>query len=171
MNSLQRLQNILQGRPVDRVPNLDIFMTRAAHHIGAPLSKYYLDHRVLCAASLAVLEDFDLDILQVISDPYREAADTGLDVEFPDDDLPLSKTPLIAEPDELSGIRFPVHEFGARMIDRLEAVRAMREQVGDEVPVMGWVEGALAEAADLRGMTNVMVDLVKHPAWLNHARR
>ncbi|MBK8420662.1 MAG: hypothetical protein IPL17_17920 [Anaerolineales bacterium] len=42
----------------------------------------------------------------------------------------------------------------------------MREKVGDEVPVMGWVEGALAEACDLRGMTNVMIDLGRHPAWL-----
>ncbi|MBE3088342.1 MAG: uroporphyrinogen decarboxylase, partial [Chloroflexi bacterium] len=166
MNSLQRLQNILHARPVDRVPNFDIFMTRAAHHIGASLSKYYLDHRVLCAANLAVLKDFDLDIVQVISDPYREAADTGLDVEFPADGLPLSKTPLIAEPNQLRGIRFPAREFGVRMTDRLEAVRVLREQVGDEVPVMGWVEWALAEAADLRGMSNVMIDLVENPGWL-----
>jgi hypothetical protein len=34
---------------------------------------------VLCEANLAVLEDFYLDIVQVISDPYREDADTDLD--------------------------------------------------------------------------------------------
>jgi MtaA/CmuA family methyltransferase len=28
------------------------------------------------------------------------------------------------------------------------------------------VEGALAEAADLRGMNNLMMDLIKRPAWL-----
>ena len=89
MNSLQRLQNLLSGKPIDRIPNFDIFMARAVRHIGMPLSNYYLDHRVLCEANLAVLKDFDLDIVQVISDPYREAADTGLDVEFPKDNLPL----------------------------------------------------------------------------------
>jgi uroporphyrinogen decarboxylase len=52
------------------------------------------------------------------------------------------------------------------MTDRLEGIRLMREQVGDDIPVMGWVEGALAEAADLRGMTNLMIDLGKRPAWL-----
>lgn len=166
MTSLERLQNVLGARPVDRVPNFDIFMTRAAHHIGAPLSRYYLDHRVLAAANLAVLDDFGLDIVQAISDPYREAADTGLEVTFPDDGLPVSTAPLIVEHSDLARVRFPVAGFGPRMTDRLEAIRVMRAEVGDEVPVMGWVEGALAEAADLRGMSQVMLDLVMSPGWL-----
>jgi MtaA/CmuA family methyltransferase len=166
MQSLRRLQNLLSGKLVDKVLNFDIFMTRAAHHISAQLSKYYLDYRVLCEANLAVLKDFDLDIVQAISDPYREAVDMGLEVEFPADNLPLSKKPLIVEPDDLNDIHFPVQNFGARMTDRLEGIRAMRGQAGDKVPVMGWVEGALAEAADLRGMTSIMKDLVKRPAWL-----
>ncbi len=166
MNSLERLHGILEAQPVDRVPNFDIFMTRAAHHIGAPLSKYYRDHRVLAAANLAVLQDFGLDIVQAISDPYREAADIGLDVTFPDDGLPLGAKPLIVEHGDLAGIRFPVSTFGPRMTDRLEGVRLLRAEVGNRVPVMGWVEGALAEAADLRGMGPVMLDLVMAPAWL-----
>ncbi len=166
MHPLQRLRNVLQGTPVDRVPNFDIFMARAAHHIGARLSTYYLDHRVLCAANLAVLEDFRVDIVQAISDPYREAADTGLDVEFPDDGLPSNRTPLIADPGDLGRIRFPVSAFGPRMTDRLAAIRTLHAAVGSEVPVMGWVEGALAEAADLRGVGNLMMDLVMNPGWV-----
>ena len=166
MKPLQRLRNLLSGQPIDRTPNFDILMTRAAHHIGAPLSHYYQDYRVLCHANLAVLEDFELDIVQTISDPYREAADSGLEVEFPADNLPLSKKPLLLEPQDLARVHFPAQNFGPRMTDRLEAVRLLREQVGEQVPVMGWVEGALAEASDLRGMGRVMLDLVQRPDWL-----
>jgi MtaA/CmuA family methyltransferase len=166
MQPLERLRNVLQGTPVDRVPNFNIFMTRAARHIGSRLSPYYLDHRVLCAANLAVLEDFGLDIVQAISDPYREAADAGLDVEFPDDGLPCNRTPLIADPGDLGRVRFPATEFGPRMTDRLEAIRGLHAAVGGEVPVMGWVEGALAEAADLRGAGNLMMDLLMNPGWV-----
>jgi MtaA/CmuA family methyltransferase len=166
MHSLERLRHVLEGTSPDRVPNFDIYMARAAHHVGARLSSYYLDHRVLCTANLAVLEDFHLDIVQAISDPYREAADTGLRVEFPDDGLPISRTPLIADRGDLAAVRFPVGEFGPRMTDRLEAIRAMREAVGDTVPVMGWVEGALAEAADLRGVSTLLMDLVMAPGWV-----
>jgi uroporphyrinogen decarboxylase len=166
MNSYERFQAHLRGQPVDRIPNFDIFMTRAAHHIGAPLSRYYLDHRVLVAANLAVAADFGIDLLQAISDPYREAADFGLVVDFPHDNLPLNRQPLLAEPDDLKKLVAPNPPTGRRMSDRLEAIRLFREQAGGEIPIMGWVEGALAEASDLRSMYLTMTDLVSRPAWL-----
>ncbi len=166
MNSYQRFQARLRGQPVDRVPNFDIFMTRAAHHIGAPLSRYYLDHRVLVEANLAMAADFGVDILQAISDPYREAADFGLEVDFPHDSLPINHKPLIAEPDDLKKLIAPNPATGRRMSDRLEAIRLFREKAGGQVPIMGWVEGALAEASDLRSMYLTMIDLVSRPEWL-----
>jgi MtaA/CmuA family methyltransferase len=150
----------------DRSPNFDIMMTFAAHFIGQPLSKYYQDHRVLAEANLAVQKAFDLDILQVISDPYREAADFGLEVEFPHDDLPLVKEPLLSKPGDLTILGIPDPGSGRRMSDRLEAIRYLRERLGGQVPIMGWVEGALAEAADLRGVLNLMKDVYTRPEWV-----
>jgi uroporphyrinogen decarboxylase len=166
MNAYQRLVKRIKGKAMDRPPNLNIFMTFAAHHIGQPLSKYYLDHRVLVEANLAMVSDFGVDIVQAISDPYREAVDFGLEVEFPHDGLPLSKTPLLRNPEDLKGLSRPDPTTSPRMLDRLEAVRLMRQQVGDALPVMGWVEGALAEASDLRGDANLLLDLYDRPDWL-----
>jgi len=168
MNSYQRFQHSLTGEPVDRVPNFDIMMTFAAHFIGQPLSRYYQDYRVLVEANLAVQEAFQLDILQAISDPYREAADYGLKVEFPEDGLPLAKEPLIQEPGDLRQLNNPSPHSGRRMSDRLEAVRTFRERANGEIPIMGWVEGALAEAADLRGVSNLLTDLYDRPDWLTN---
>jgi len=166
MNSYQRFQHSLAGEPVDRVPNFDIMMTFAAHFIGQPLSRYYQDYRVLVEANLAVQEAFQLDILQAISDPYREAADYGLKVEFPEDGLPLAKEPLIQEIGDVKYLDKLSPYSGRRMSDRLEAIRAFRERAGGEIPIMGWVEGALAEAADLRGVSNLLTDLYDRPEWL-----
>jgi uroporphyrinogen decarboxylase len=156
----------VRGETVDRIPNFDIMMIFAAHHVGRPLSEYYLDHRALCQANLAVLEAFDLDIVQTISDPYREAADFGAEIVFPVDGLPLSAAPLLSEPADLGDLSPPDPCTGRRMSDRLAANRALREQVGGEVPIMGWVEGALAEAGDLRGVSELLVDLYDRPAWV-----
>jgi MtaA/CmuA family methyltransferase len=156
----------LRGEPVDRPPNFDIFMTFAAHHAGQPLSRYYTDYRVLCEANFAVMEDFGIDIAQAISDPYREAADWGLEVEFPEDGLPVRKRPLINDPADIDKLIPPDPSTGRRMSDRLEAVRLFRERVGGEVPVMGWVEGAMAEVADMRGDSNLMYDFYDRPDWL-----
>lgn len=166
MNSWERTLKRLAGEPVDRPPNFDIMMQFAAHYIGAPLSRYYQDYRVLCEANMAVLEAFDLDIVQAISDPYREAADLGLEVTFPEDSLPLAARPLLADPRDLDKLRVIDPSQGKRMSDRVEAVRWFRQRVGGEVPIMGWVEGAMAEAADLRGVTNLLLDLYDRPAWV-----
>ncbi len=141
-------------------------MNFATHFIGQPLSAYYLDYRVLCAANLAMLEPFGLDIVQTISDPYREAYDLGLEVEFPHDGLCLSKKPLIVEPHDVDKLHPIAPEQGQRMNDRLEAVRYLHDQVGGEVPVMGWVEGPMALVADIRGVSNVLIDVYDRPEWL-----
>ncbi|GAB4451863.1 MAG: hypothetical protein Kow0031_34400 [Anaerolineae bacterium] len=166
MNPYDRVMNRLRGEPVDRPPNFDIMMQFAAHYIGQPLGRYYQDYRVLCAANFAVQQDFELDLVQAISDPYREAADFGAVIEFPEDGLPLCRRPLLQEPSDLAKLTPPNPASGRRMSDRLEAIRLMRERVGGQVPVMGWVEGALAEAADLRGVNEIMLDLALQPEWV-----
>lgn len=167
MNSYERMLARSSGQPVDRPPNFNIMMQFAAHYIGQPLARYYQDYRVLCAANYAVQEAFGLDILQAISDPYREAADLGAQVEFPDDGLPICRVPLLAEPGDLNKLKAPEPGSGRRMSDRLEAVHHFRRQAGGRVPIMGWVEGALAEAADLRGVSTLLTDLYDRPEWVH----
>jgi len=87
----------------------------------------------LVEANLAVAEDFHIDILQAISDPYREAADYGLDIEFHHDDLPVSRYPLIVDPEDIQKLVPPDPATGKRMSDRLEAIRLFRERAGDGI--------------------------------------
>ena len=166
MNSFERFKSRMAGLPVDRTPNFDIMMAFAAHHIGEPLSHYYLDYRVLARSNLAVQEAYQLDIVQVISDPYREAHDLGAVVEFPHDGLPICKIPLLRDTVDLNKLKLVPPSNGKRMSDRVEAVRYLKEQVKGRVPIMGWVEGGLAEAADLRGVGTLLTDLYDRPAWI-----
>jgi len=98
MNSYERLTRRLRNQPVDRPPNFDIFMTFAAHYIRQPLARYYQDYRVLVDANLAMVEYFKVDLLQAISDPYREAHDFGAKIIFPEDGLPVCEEPLLEDP-------------------------------------------------------------------------
>jgi uroporphyrinogen decarboxylase len=167
MNATERVKHRLRGEPVDRPPNFNIYMTFAAHFIGQPLSHYYLDYRVLAQANQAMVENFAVDLYQAISDPYRETHDLGAQIEFPQDGLPVSKVPLIEEPGDLAKLHPIEPTNGRRMSDRLEAIRLMSQFSQGEYPVMGWVEGALAQAGDLRGAGNLLVDLYDRPDWLH----
>jgi MtaA/CmuA family methyltransferase len=166
MNSYERVMNRLHGKPVDRVPNFDIVMGFSAHYVGATLSEYLLDYRNLVKANLAMIEDFDFDILQTLTDPFRESVDFGLEVEFPEDGLPKRIRPLLAPGDDIQKVPMVDPGSGRRMSDRIEAVRMLHEQAAQEVPVMGWVEGAMAEANDLLGDTTMMTAFYDDPEWL-----
>jgi MtaA/CmuA family methyltransferase len=167
MNSKDRVLARLAGAPVDRIPNFNIMMTFAAHYINKPLSDYYLDYRTLAAANFAVQHDFDLDILQAISDPYREAHDLGSHVQFPLDSLPICLEPLILNSDDLCRLHMPNPQNGKRMRDRLQAVDLFRRRSDNNVMIMGWVEGAMALSATLRGVHQILLDLYDEPAWLD----
>jgi uroporphyrinogen decarboxylase len=52
------------------------------------------------------------------------------------------------------------------MSDRVAAIAQFRQQAGGQMPIMGWVEGPLAEAADLRGVAQLMSDLYDRPEWV-----
>ena len=166
LTPLERMRRRLNGEEVDRVPNFNIIMAFGAHYIGAQLSSYFLDYRTLVRSNLAMLAEFELDLVQVISDPYREAFDFGTPVAFPEDGLPMRTQPLLLNPNDLRELRPPDPASGRRMSDRLEAIRTLREQVSDQVTVMGWVEGALAEANILRGDSALMTDLYDRPDWV-----
>ncbi len=165
MNSKERVQHRLQGKTVDRVPNFNIMMIFACHHIQRPLSEYYQDYRVLAEANFHAQRDFQLDVLQAISDPYREAHDLGSRIHFPQDDLPVCTTPLINTPQDILSLRMVQPESGPRMADRLQAI-ALFHQQRPEVMSMGWVEGALALSATLMGVTQLLTALCDEPAWL-----
>jgi len=165
MNSSERVWRRLAGEAVDRVPNFNIFMTYAARRIGRLLSEYYRDYHVLVEANLRMAEEFSVDLLQAISDPYRESSDLGSRIVFPPDSLPILQRPVLDEPERLRALGRVTPSEGPRMNDRLQAVRAMRDRTSGEMPVMGWVEGALAEAGVLRGVSRLLMDLVDRPSW------
>ena len=132
MNSYERTMARLAGQPVDRPPNFDIMMQFAAHYIGQPLAQLLPRlSRPSCAANLAVQEAFDLDILQAISDPYREAADWGWQSSSPTTRCRSGRVPLPGRAERIwRKLKPPKPEDGRRMTDRFAAVRHFREQVG-----------------------------------------
>ncbi len=167
MTSTQRLAARLAGQPVDRIPNMTLVMQFAADQIGAPLAQYYQDYHVLCESNFVTAEKYGLDLVDAISDPYRETADFGAQIVFPDDNLPVCREPLIKDLSDVATLPFPDPlRPGSRMRDRVDAIRLFHERVGGQMPVQGWVEGALAEAADLRGVTTLLYDLYDRPEWV-----
>jgi MtaA/CmuA family methyltransferase len=52
------------------------------------------------------------------------------------------------------------------MHDRIKAIEFLRQELGDEVSIVGWVEGPLALGQELRGLNRVMTDFVDDPYFV-----
>lgn len=168
MTSRERVLAALKGEPVDRLPLMPITMMFAAEHCGVRYGDYARDHRVLAETQVRVANDFGFDQVSVISDPGREAADCGATVRFFDDQPPAvdEENALLSDKELFSKLTIPDPLAGGRMTDRINGVRLLREKVGNEKAVEGWIEGPIAEASDLRGINRVMMDFYEDPDFV-----
>lgn len=166
MNAIERVNNRLNGKKVDRIPNLNIIMQFAAKYINVPYGKYCTDYRYLVEGNIKCCEEFGIDMVSSISDPFRETAGFGANVEILADDVPSCKEHLLQEPLDLKRLKPLDPSQSERMHDRVAAIAHYREECGGEYPILGWVEGAFAEANDLRGINNLMLDLFDEPEFV-----
>jgi MtaA/CmuA family methyltransferase len=168
VNGRERVLAMLEGRPVDRLPLMPITMMFAADQIGVRYRDYAQRHEVLVEAQVRTAEAFGFDYVSCISDPVRETADCGAAVIVPDDEPPAmdETNPLLADKSALSRLRVPDPLGGGRMWDRVQAAAAFKQRVGGERLIEGWVEGPCAEAADLRGLQNLMLDCFDDPGFV-----
>jgi len=161
MTSRERLYARIEGKPVDKIPNMNIAMGLVAKMAGVTYSVYVQDYRKLVEGNLICAERFGFDSVGVISDPMREAAAFGSNVIFPKDGVPYAEPPLLADGVDLSRVVLFDPLDSPRTLDRINGVELLRQKVGADYPVIGWVEGVLAEVADIRGVNDFMYDLVE----------
>jgi len=163
MNSFERVFARFEGKPVDRIPNLCIVMQFAGDMFQVPYGRMVSDYRVFADAMCRCTEQLHLDCLWAISDPMREAEGFGAEVVIPENGVPYSRRPLIQNISDIKKLKVIPPESGKRMNDRLQAVQVMAQRAAKTIPVIGWVEGAFAEACDLIGINEAMVTVIDEP--------
>lgn len=166
MNSKERVFARMEGKPVDRIPNLNIIMQLGAREIGVPYSEYCQNYELLVKGNIACAQKYGLDIVTVMSDPMREAHDFGTDVVFPEDDVPYPKVHFLKEKENIKNLKPITADKGMRMSQSVQAIELYKKELGNEYPVAGWVEGCFAEAADLRGVNDFLIDLFEAPEFV-----
>ncbi len=160
MNSYERYHAVMKGDPVDFLPRVPILMQYAAEYIGSDYAAFASDYNVLCEANKQCAIDFGIDQLSCISDSYREAAGFGSEITYLKDGPPHSTHPLEVEKD-LSILENPDPLRSVRMLDRIKAVQSYKRDFNKQYSILGWVEGPAAEAANLRGVINFLLDLIE----------
>jgi MtaA/CmuA family methyltransferase len=168
MTNRERVFAHLEGRPVDRLPLMPITMMFACGQIGARYRDYCTDYRLLVEGQIRTAEAFGFDYVNTMSDPAREAADCGATVEFFDNQpvAIVEEQALLADKARLVSLKSPDPLGGGRMTNGIRALALFKERVGKQVLIEGWIEGPIAESADLRGINTLMTDFFDDPTFV-----
>jgi MtaA/CmuA family methyltransferase len=160
MTGLNRTLEFIKGNEVDRPPFHPIIMRWAAKYSGTRYSQFCTDPLAKCEAMLKCARDFDLDWVTVMSDPWAEASAFGIQIGYPANDLPIDTGGHL--PDAASAALLKPYDpaINMRCNNRLIEIAEFKKQAGNELFIVGWVEGPVAEYVDLRGASNASLDFL-----------
>jgi MtaA/CmuA family methyltransferase len=168
---LERFQAFFKGEPIDRPMNHVLCMSLTCAKTSTSYRDFAGDGKTLARTQLQVAKAYGIEILSVCSDPMREAADLGAPLLWLTDQPPHAdpRSPLLTRLEHLECLVVPDPQAPGRMQDRLVAIRELRRLAGDEYPILGWVEGPLSMLVSLRGLNDVMEDLLDDPEYVQIA--
>jgi MtaA/CmuA family methyltransferase len=170
MTSQERVRGTIRGESVDHLAAQPMLMMFAARHAGMRYIDYTRDGLRMAEAQLRVAEDFGVDCLLTCSDPAREVIDIAGEGSvdwFPDQGPAINEArAALAEKSLLRRFKLPDPLGGGRMHDRVKAIAHMRARAGAGMSIVGWVEGPLALAAELRGLSAIMTDFLDDPPFV-----
>ncbi len=160
MTGLERTLRYIGNDEVDFPPFHPIIMRWAAKYAGVKYGRFCTDPYAKSYAMLKCAEDFDLDWVTVMSDPWAEASAFGIEVYYPEDDLPVDRGGHF--PDAASVAELKKFKTGesSRCLNRITELKEFRKKAGNDLFIVGWVEGPVAEYVDLRGASNASLDFL-----------
>lgn len=149
------------------VPFHPILMHFAARFNGKTYAEFASDHKVLVDCNIKAMEYFNMDMVSLISDPYRETSAFGARIEYIKEGVPRCLDKLITNIDDVRNLKNPDVYKSVRTADRIMGAELFRKTIKNNVNICGWIEGPLAEACDLAGVSEMLVNLMIDPDMSN----
>ncbi len=144
-----------------------ILMHFIARHTGGNYARFASDYRFLAEANLRALNDFDIDMVGLISDPYRETSAFGAGINFIPEGVPRCLELVIKSNEDVRNLKRPDVYQCERTLDRIRGAELLWKETNGDVPIIGWIEGPMAEACDLAGIEQFMMMQMMDPDIAN----
>lgn len=168
MNKSERYRALLRGEiSTERIFFRPILMHFAARFNNTTYGKFASDYKTLVESNIKAMEYFDTDMVSLISDPYRETSAFGARIEFIPEGVPRCHDHIVKTIEDVKRLPVPVVEKSERTLDRIKGAHYYQKLLKGTVPVSGWIEGPLAEACDLAGVNEMLVNLMTDMALSN----
>ncbi|MFZ5430421.1 MAG: uroporphyrinogen decarboxylase family protein [Bacteroidota bacterium] len=163
----QIFDGLVQGILPEKTLFRPILMHFAARFAGTSYAKFASDYKTLVDCNIRAMEYFDADMVGLISDPYRETSAFGAKITFPDEEVPRRENIIVQSIEDVERLRIPDVYKAERTLDRIKGAELFQKELKGSVPVIGWIEGPLAEACDLAGVSEMLIRLMMDPDFCN----
>ncbi len=163
MTPLQRLAAYAKGEPIDRLPCVPIIGNTAARVIGAKVSQFRGNGKLIAEAQIASYQKFGYDVIRVFTDLYTLAEAMGARVHYPEDETAYLAAPAITSIEDISKLQPVEPSRDGNLPSHLEAMQRTVEALGHEVPVTGAVSCPFTTASFLIGAENLVRLTIKNP--------
>lgn len=168
LNQKERFLYTLNGKEVDRTPVVSVTQTGTLDLMkasGASWPQAHRDARLMAKLAVAAHDVAGLEAVRIPYGLIAEAEAMGCQIDYHEKDIDF--TPSVRSGLKSFGkIRVPKPEEGL-MGEMLKATRICRETVGDDVPLVVGVTGPFTIAGHIRGLSEMMMDLVNDPKTIH----
>lgn len=157
---------MIAGKRVDRVPAGPLAVHFCAGEKGVSLQRYSSDAKTLADCVIAYGRKYEPDAVWISADTWVTAEAMGAETRFSSPDQPKGGTgnPLVRSLADLDAIPSPDPAGAGRIPMMLEAVRRVREGLGEDVFIVGcFDQQPFSLACSLMGINELMMALVDQP--------
>ena len=164
MESFDRVQAALRGRPVDRPPVLPQIGDHAGIINGLSYNLMYQNAKKAADAHIKALELYGYDITTIQVEPSWPVAEAcGAEVKYPPDKNPWISKHLINSENDL--VKLEVPDFMATESSRvmIEGTRILANET--DVPVAAYMTGPITFSLQLMPYTVLIKKMIRNPEF------
>lgn len=164
MNSRERILAVLEGKKPDTTP---IFPKIAFANViaceGMTVKQYMTDPRCMADACIGAYHSFGWDGVALHTDISSEGKALGTIYEQSENSPPVLKKYLLSDLSQLDRVKIPDPYTTESMKTVVEAVRLVKEEIGEETYILGWTNGPLNVAGQILNLDELLVLLIEEP--------
>jgi len=163
VNSLQRLESALAGHAFGDTLCMPLVFGGAAFLTHVKLKEYLQNGEILAQCQLNSQQKFNYDAVFVYGDNCIEAEALGSRICFPENAYPYIEKYRLEDPKQLSELPDFNPLTDGRMPELLQAVKILKAELGDNLPIVGVVLGPMSIASQLMGLERLLYLLLDSP--------
>ncbi len=168
MTSLQRVLTTLSHKEPDRVPFFLLLTMHGAKELGMSIEEYFSSGKNVAEGQLRMRKKYGHDCLYSFFYAPVEVEACGGKVLYVDDGPPNSGEPFIRSFSDIDKFVFPDIHQSPCLQKVLQATSLMKQQVKDEVPIIGVVMSPFSLPVMQMGFSQYLDLMFTEPALFEH---